>query len=189
MPNASNKTVDVVCIVPFIFRIPQHLQSSKFDAVFTEKGIGHCALPRPGSNLHFVDLKCQSSLETVTRFSSFQKSPPGKILKSFLALDENSRRPACAASAGVSAAGILSLHSLPFAHSLAEGRRSMVIDGWSRMSPCRSHVPAHHAASLCLPPRCALCAASLLPPLWRRLCPTSPLPLLAAHEIDLAPEL
>lgn len=58
VPNAYYKTADVAYIVPFIFRLSQHLQSSELDTVFMDKGIGHCALRRPGTSLHFVELKC-----------------------------------------------------------------------------------------------------------------------------------
>lgn len=84
---------------------------------------------------------------------------------------------------GISATRIPSQQSLPFARSLCRGDDTAwwSTDGAVRLPSCQSHAPARCAASLCLPPRCALCAASLLPPL-RQLCPTSPLPLLAAPQ-------
>ena len=183
-PNADFWTAGVAYIVPFVFRISQHLQRSESGAVFMDKAASHCALPRSGSSSRFVELRCWSELEIVPCFCPFQKSSLGKILKSFPALSENSWR--CLWSphrhVGISATRIPSHHSLAFARRRC---RRDTHHGDRQMDP---RISLHVAATFLLAAQAhsacrlrALCSASLHPAL-RGLWATSPLPLPAAPQ-------
>lgn len=112
-----------------------------------------------------MELKCQSCLKIAPHFSFFQKPSLGKILKSFPALNKNSRRLACAAFAGMSAfqprASPRSTHCLLLAAS-AWGRHSMVTHGWSRASPFMSE-PPFPSLRILAPPSSLLCSLCCLP--------------------------